>query len=177
MFKEINVRELDRSPIQMISDDWALLTAGKEGDWNTMTVSWGGVGELWGKDVVFVFVRPQRYTLEFMEKYDEFTLSFFDGEYKKELGICGAKSGRDIDKAAETGLVPEYIDNAVTFKQAKKVLVCKKVAFKDMTKNTCNLRNLVIYLLSHLRDEFKNKVSQKSVFITMRVHPFPFRTR
>lgn len=66
-------------------------------------------------------------------KYDEFTLSFFDGEYKKELGICGAKSGRDIDKAAETGLVPEYIDNAVTFKQAKKVLVCKKVAFKDMT--------------------------------------------
>ena len=70
MFKEINVRELDRSPIQMISDDWALLTAGKEGDWNTMTVSWGGVGELWGKDVVFVFVRPQRYTLEFMEKYD-----------------------------------------------------------------------------------------------------------
>lgn len=67
MFKEINVRELDRSPIQMISDDWALLTAGKEGDWNTMTVSWGGVGELWGKDVVFVFVRPQRYTLEFME--------------------------------------------------------------------------------------------------------------
>lgn len=133
MFKEINVRELDRSPIQMISDDWALLTAGKEGDWNTMTVSWGGVGELWGKDVVFVFVRPQRYTLEFMEKYDEFTLSFFDGEYKKELGICGAKSGRDIDKADETGLVPEYIDNAVTFKQAKKVLVCKKVAFKDMT--------------------------------------------
>lgn len=133
MFKEINVRELDRSPIQMISDDWALLTAGKEGDWNTMAVSWGGVGELWGKDVVFVFVRPQRYTLEFMEKYDEFTLSFFDGEYKKELGICGAKSGRDIDKAAETGLVPEYIDNAVTFKQAKKVLVCKKVAFKDMT--------------------------------------------
>lgn len=63
MFKEINVRELDRSPIQMISDDWALLTAGKEDDWNTMTVSWGGVGELWGKDVVFVFVRPQRYTL------------------------------------------------------------------------------------------------------------------
>ncbi len=49
MFKEINVRELDRSPIQMISDDWALLTAGKEGDWNTMTVSWGGVGELLGQ--------------------------------------------------------------------------------------------------------------------------------
>ncbi len=78
MFKEINVRELDRSPIQMISDDWALLTAGKEDDWNTMTVSWGGVGELWGKDVVFVFVRPQRYTLEFMEKYDEFMFLFFD---------------------------------------------------------------------------------------------------
>ena len=94
MFKEINVRELDRSPIQMISDDWALLTAGKEGDWNTMTVSWGGVGELWGKDVVFVFVRPQRYTLEFMEKYDEFTLSFFDGEYKNGARHMRCKIGQ-----------------------------------------------------------------------------------
>jgi len=133
MFKEINIRELNVSPVKMISDDWALLTAGTKENWNTMTVSWGGIGELWGKDVAFVFVRPQRYTFEFMEKSEVFTLSFFDGERKSEMKICGSKSGRDIDKAAETGLSPVSVGKGVTFEQAKKVLVCKKIAFKDIT--------------------------------------------
>ena len=75
--KEINIREIGESPVKLLADEWALLTAGGEGAWNTMTVSWGGVGELWGKDVTFVFVRPQRYTKEFMEKNDYFSLCFF----------------------------------------------------------------------------------------------------
>lgn len=132
MFEETDMRALKDSPVKMIADDWALLTAGTPQDFNTMTVSWGGVGELWGRDVVFVFVRPQRYTYEFMEKYDRFTLSFFGGEQKKALGICGAKSGRDTDKCKETGLEPLETDGGVTFKQAKTVLVCKKIAFQDM---------------------------------------------
>ncbi len=84
MFQETTMRELQASPVKMIAEDWALLTAGDASAFNTMTVSWGGVGELWGKDVVFVFVRPQRYTYEFMEKSEYFTLSFFGGDYKKE---------------------------------------------------------------------------------------------
>ena len=68
MYKEINIRELKDNFVKMISNDWALLSAGKKDDFNTMTVSWGGIGELWGKDVCFVFVRPQRYTFEFIEK-------------------------------------------------------------------------------------------------------------
>lgn len=132
MFRETTMRELNTSPVKMIAEDWALLTAGKLTAFNTMTVSWGGVGELWGKDVAFVFVRPQRYTYEFMENSEYFTLSFFGGEYKKELGICGAKSGRDVDKYKETGLVPTAAEQAVTFEQAKTVLVCRKVAFQDI---------------------------------------------
>mgnify|MGYP002508043153 FL=1 len=132
MFQETTMRELQVSPVKMIAEDWALLTAGEASAFNTMTVSWGGVGELWGKDVAFVFVRPQRYTYEFMEKSDSFTLSFFGGDYKKELGICGAKSGRDIDKCKETGLEPLPVDGAVAFKQAKTVLVCRKAAFQDL---------------------------------------------
>lgn len=132
MFRESTMRELKESPVKMIADDWALLTAGKTDDFNTMTVSWGGVGELWGRDVAFVFVRPQRYTYEFMEKYDCFTLSFFGDEQKKALGVCGAKSGRDIDKCKETGLVPADACGGVTFEQAKTVLVCKKIAFQDL---------------------------------------------
>lgn len=136
MLKEINIRDLKKSPVEMIADDWALLTAGDINDWNTMTVSWGLVGELWGKDVVACFVRPQRHTFGYMEKNDTFTLSFFDGEYKKELGLCGSKSGRDVDKAKETGFVPIDVDNAVSFEQANVVMVLKKIAACDMTPDS-----------------------------------------
>ena len=132
MQKEINIRELKDNFVKMISNDWALLTAGKNDDFNTMTVSWGGIGELWNKDVCFVFVRPQRYTYEFMEKNDYFSLSFFGGEYKKELGICGSKSGRDIDKMAETGFIPIDLGEAVGYEQAKVNVVLKKLAYQDM---------------------------------------------
>lgn len=135
MFQKITVRDLQKSPVQMIAEDWALLTAGTKTDFNTMTVSWGGVGALWGRDVAFVFVRPQRYTYQFMEKYDSFTLSFFDGAYKPELGLCGSKSGRELDKCAETGLVPVEAEHGVTFAQAKTVLVCRKIAFQDIEPN------------------------------------------
>ena len=132
MQKEINIRELKDNFVKMISNDWALLTAGTMDGFNTMTVSWGGIGELWNKDVCFVFVRPQRYTYEFIEKNDYFSLSFFGGEYKKELGICGSKSGRDIDKMAETGFLPVDFENAVGYEQAKVNVVLKKLAYQDM---------------------------------------------
>lgn len=132
MQKEINIRELKDNFVKMISNDWALLTAGKSDEFNTMTVSWGGIGELWNKDVCFVFVRPQRYTYEFMEKNDYFSLSFFGGEYKKELGICGSKSGRNIDKMEATGFTPVDLGDAVGFEQANVNVVLKKLAYQDM---------------------------------------------
>lgn len=135
MKKEISIKELKTNPVKMISEDWALLTSGNMESFNTMTISWGGVGELWGKDVAFVFVRPQRYTYEFMEKYDKFTLSFFGGEFKQEMTVCGRKSGRDIDKIKETSLIPNEFDGAVGFAQAKTVFVMKKLAYQDIDKS------------------------------------------
>lgn len=130
--KEISIREVKENFVSVISDEWALLTAGKIDSYNMMTVSWGGVGELWGKDVCFVFVRPQRYTFEFMEKSEYFTLSFYGGEYKKELGICGSKSGRDVDKTALTGFEPVEIGDSVSFNQAKITVLLRKIAYQDM---------------------------------------------
>lgn len=132
MQKEINARELKENFVKMISNDWALLTAGTKDNFNTMTVSWGGIGELWNKDVCFIFVRPQRYTYEFIEKNDYFSLSFFGGDFKKELGICGSKSGRDVDKMSETGFIPIDLGNAVGYEQAKVNIVLKKLAYQDM---------------------------------------------
>ncbi len=131
-FEKIDICDIKDSFTRLIRDDWALLTAGKAGDYNTMTVSWGMIGELWGKDVVAVFVRPQRYTYEFMEKYGDFTLSFFSGEYKKALSFCGAKSGRDYEKAKECSLSAVELGGSVAFEEANLIIVCKKIAFADM---------------------------------------------
>lgn len=133
--KEINIREIGESPVKLLADEWALLTAGGEGAWNTMTVSWGGVGELWGKDVTFVFVRHQRYTKEFMEKNDYFSLCFFGEEHKSALRLCGKTSGRDTDKAQATGLTPVFDGDATYFEQAKLTIICKKIAKQDMDPN------------------------------------------
>ncbi len=126
--KEINIRDIKKSAVELISDGWGLVTAGNEEKFNTMTVSWGGLGEIWGKDAVFIFIRPQRYTYEFLEKEDIFTLSFYGSEHRDALRICGSKSGRDIDKAAVCGLTPVFADGGVTFEQAEYTLVCRKMA-------------------------------------------------
>ena len=130
--REINVREIKENPVSLINDGWGLLTAGDGNGYNTMTVSWGAIGELWNRDVAIVFVRPQRYTKEFMDNSEYFTLSFYDEEYRKALQLCGTKSGRDVNKAEATGLTPAYTCGTTYFEQAKLVLVCRKIACQDM---------------------------------------------
>lgn len=132
-FKEISVNELKVNPITMFSDGWALLTAGDKSDFNTMTVSWGAIGEILGKPSMFVFVRPQRYTHDFCEKSEYFTVSCFEGKCRKELSFCGAKSGRDYDKFKETGLTAETDGEHVYCAEAEYVFLCKKSAKTFLT--------------------------------------------
>ena len=131
-FKEVNIRDIDKSAVKMISDEWALVTASADGAVNSMTVSWGGIGEIWGKDAVFIFIRPQRYTYELLEKTDVFSMSFFGGEYKKELAYFGRNSGRDGNKYEATGLTKINLDGVECVEQAKINLVLKKLAFQDI---------------------------------------------
>ena len=103
MFSRIDPKELNQNVFSMIGEQWMLVTAGTVERCNTMTASWGGLGVLWGKPVATVYIRPQRYTLEFVERENCFTLSFFGEEYRKALALCGSKSGRDVDKVKECG--------------------------------------------------------------------------
>ena len=131
-FKEVNIRDIDKSAVKMISDEWALVTASADGATNSMTVSWGGIGEIWGKDVAYIFIRPQRYTYELLEKTDVFSMSFFGGEYKKELTYFGRNSGRDVNKYEATDFITVKLDSVECVEQAKVNLVCKKLAFQDI---------------------------------------------
>ncbi|MEG0541397.1 MAG: flavin reductase family protein [Angelakisella sp.] len=126
-FKHIQPEELTQSPFQLIGKDWMLITAEKEGKANTMTASWGGFGVMWGKNVVFTVIRPQRFTKEFVDGADTFSLSFFNEEYRKQLSYLGKVSGRDEDKITKAGLTLLHEQNTPYFGEAKLVVVCKKL--------------------------------------------------
>jgi len=111
---------------------WALLTAGTRDKFNTMTISWGGLGTIWNKPVATVYVRTSRYTYDFMQDNEYFTVSFYPEEYKKTLGVLGSKSGRDMDKIHDSGLTAKELADAVTFDEAQVTLVCRKLFAQEL---------------------------------------------
>lgn len=125
-YKQIDINTLSLNPFKTIGKDWLLISALKDNQINTMTASWGGIGVIWNKNVVTVYIRPQRYTKEFIDNSEYFTLTFFN-DYKKELGVLGSKSGRDGDKIKEVGFNVELLDGQPTFKQGSMSFVCKKL--------------------------------------------------
>ena len=127
----------DYKAFTMFEDRWALVTAGTPDDFNTCTVSWGSMGNIWGPNggdisTVTVYIHPARYTQEFMAKYDTFTVSFFPESYRKALGYLGSHSGRDENKVANSGLTPVAAGNGVTFKEAELTFVCNYAANPSM---------------------------------------------
>lgn len=131
-FREIKPESIADNPFKLIGAGWMLIAAGDANRHNMMTASWGGFGVLWRRNVCFCVVRPVRYTYEFMERCEKFTLSFFDEKHKSVLEFCGAHSGRDVDKAKATGLTPLSDGGAVYFKEARLVLVCRKIYFQQL---------------------------------------------
>ena len=114
--------------ISLLENDWMLITSGGEESFNTMTASWGGLGVVWSRPVAFMTVRNTRYTYEFLQRNDYYTLSFFDEDYKGALELLGSKSGRDGDKVAESGLTPMTTPvGAVSFEEARMIIECKKL--------------------------------------------------
>ncbi len=132
-FTQIKPEMITDNTFKMVGKDWMLITAGSLDKYNTMTASWGGFGILWSKNVCFCVVRPTRHTYQFLEAADRFTLTFFAEQHREALNYCGTKSGRDVDKAAATGLIPRQDrDGLVYFDQARLVLECQKLYFHDL---------------------------------------------
>lgn len=124
----------DLGMFKKFAHDWAILTAGKNNDFNSMTIAWGGFGSMWGRPAAFLFVRPSRYTFEFIKRYDEMTISFYGEDYRKELGVFGTKSGRDTDKLELTGFKPYQLAGGVTYEEAVETYVCRKIFMQQLDK-------------------------------------------
>ena len=129
----VELKTLKPEVYQVFGTQNALLTAGDQNGCNTMTIGWCQLGWLWNQPVCTVYVRPERYTYEFMEKHDYFTVSVLPADAKKLMAFCGTKSGRDVDKVKECGLTLCYgAGDAPFFEEAEMVLVCKKAYVQDM---------------------------------------------
>ena len=131
-FREITPAEMGGDVFTRIGKQWMLIGAGNENSHNMMTASWGGLGVLWNKPVSTVYIRPSRYTMEFVEREEYYALCFFGEKYREQLTFCGRHSGRDGDKCAQTGLTPCFDEQAPYFEQAELVLICRKLYAQDM---------------------------------------------
>ena len=136
-FQPYPIDLMEMNPFTKIGKEWMLITAGDEKKANTMTASWGGVGVLWGKNVVYIFIRDSRYTKEFIDNGEFFSMSFFDEKYRDALSYCGKESGRNVDdKFKGAGLTPAFRHNIPYPDEANLVLLCRKMAAVPITEDT-----------------------------------------
>ena len=136
-FQPYPIDMLNMNPFTKIGKEWALISAGDKNKCNTMTVSWGGVGVLWGKNVVYIFIRDIRYTKEFIDNGEFFSMSFFNEKYRDALSYCGKESGRNVDdKFKGAGLTPAFRHNIPYPDEANLVLLCRKMAAVPITEDT-----------------------------------------
>lgn len=131
--KEIKAQELNENPFKLIGDDWMLITAEKDGKVNTMTASWGGLGVIWGRNAATIYIRLSRYTKEFIDTSDYFSICVMPSSYKKDLAYCGKVSGRDEDKIAKCGFTVEHENGVPYFTESRLVMTCKKIFSQELS--------------------------------------------
>ena len=104
--REIDIRDYAGDIIRALRP--GILITTKVGDKvNSMTIGWGTLGVIWERPVFVAYVRQQRYTREMLDQCREFTINVPVGDFpRRALGVCGSKSGRDMDKIEAAGLTP-----------------------------------------------------------------------
>ena len=160
--KEISIEELNVNPCIEIGKNWMLISAGDKNKCNSMTASWGSIGALWeaglnGGSVSTIYVRPCRYTDSFIDSHDYYSLCFFNKEYKNDLTFMGSHSGRDMDKVSKTKLHLDFVDDIPYYKEAKLVLICKKIYKGSISKEGFIDKSIIdIYYKNDSGDIYNN---------------------
>ena len=135
-FQSFPMDLLEINPFTKFSKEWALISSGTKKNANTMTIGWGGVGVIWGKNVAYLFVRESRYTKELMDAGDFFSVAFLNEEYRDALKYCGEHSGREGDKFHASGLTLATKHSSPYPDEANLVLLCQKMAAVPLTEDT-----------------------------------------
>lgn len=130
--KKILPENINDNIFKLIGKDWMLVAAQKDGKVNAMTASWGFGGVMWGKNAVVVGIRPQRYTKEFVDNGDTFSITILPESYRETMSYFGTVSGRDEDKIAKTGLTVAHDENTPYFEEGRLVLICKKMYSQEI---------------------------------------------
>ena len=114
---------IELNPFQKFAEDWGALTTEAGDRINSMTISWGGVGELWS-----------RFTKEILDKGELFSITFFEPHYKNWLKYLGAVSGRQEDKIAGARLTINRHKGVPFIDDGNFVIVCKKLSCTPINK-------------------------------------------
>lgn len=157
-FEKVKSNEFKISPFKLIGTDWMLIAAEKDGKVNAMTASWGGLGVMWHKDVAFTVIRPQRYTKEFVDSSDSFSITFFDESYKKKLSYFGRVSGREEDKIKNSQLSLNFENSVPYFEEAAIVMICKKLYSQRLDPEN--------FIVESINDEFYKSNDHHVLYIS-----------
>lgn len=162
LFKKISAEEMNDNIFKLVGEDFAIATAGKENNYNSMVVSGGGFGVLFKKPTTWCIFRSDRYTLEIIKKEHTYTLSYFPNEYKKEILFLGSKSGRNSNKMNEVKLTNiKTPSENITFKEARLIIECKLTQITTPNEDDFYNKEAKDYI----EKEYKNpKHNRKFVF-------------
>lgn len=135
--KEKNIKNFVCNPFELVGHDWLLINTFNENKVNSMTASWGGFGVLWNKKVLYLFIRPQRYTYKLIENNQYFSVSILDSSYRSTLNYLGTASGYDEDKIKVSGLtISRDIENVPLINEATTNIVLRKLFCQRLTKDS-----------------------------------------
>ena len=145
------------NPFTKIGKEWGVVTAGTKASANAMTVSWGGVGVLWGKNVAYIFIRDSRYTKEFIDQNDFFSVTFLSETYRDAMNYLGSHSGRDGDKFGPAGLTLAYRHSIPYIDEGNFVLLCQKLSATRITEDS--------FLAPSLKDKWYKDGDMHTMYI------------
>ena len=135
MFNKILAHEIEGNSIKLFKMDHPVVVFGDINHHNGLTVAWGSIGCLWSKDIATVNVKPTRYSFEFANQCEYFTIMWFDDRKDEINKVFGAMSGRDVNKEQLCNLTPFELDGGVAYKEASLIIVCKKIYQSPLDKN------------------------------------------
>lgn len=144
-------------PFTKIGKEWALVTAGTKLKANTMTISWGGVGVLWGKNVAYIFIRDSRYTKEFIDGNEFFSITFLSEKYRDALNYCGSHSGREGGKVEKAGLTFATRHSIPFIDEGNLVFLCKKMSATRLTEDS--------FLVPEIREKWYKDGDMHTMYI------------